>query len=113
MRYGKLATIFLATMVGGCGGAPTFDASSDKTANKSMEVMTAKLPDAEKKQFAADTMTLVSPAFMKSAMASAFSKTAKPDTSAAGVFKPLHGLTRAQIHEQAEQIRAARKPPSK
>jgi hypothetical protein len=77
-----------------------------------MKSMSAGMTEAERKQFAADCMSVVFQDALKSAVARlgdpAKSK-AEPDK--AMMFKPLNGLTATEIHAKAEEVRARMSGP--
>jgi hypothetical protein len=81
------------------------DASSKDSLNDSMQKMTANMTDVQKKQFAADSMTLTMSTMMKSAFQGAFSKGSPRAPNETEMFKTLHGLTADEIHAKADEIR--------
>jgi hypothetical protein len=105
MRRLKLTTLILIAMAAtGCGG-PKLDTTSTASAKESMEKMMAGMTDEQKKEFVADCMIAAGSDFMKSAFQNAFSKdrSLMPDDTT--LFKPLNGLTVAEIHAKAEETR--------
>ena len=69
--------------------------------------MTAGMSDAKKKEFLADCMELTLPDTMKSAFQLAFLSNGPPASNGPRMFKPLQGLTAAEIHRKAEMARRA------
>lgn len=83
----KLIASALVVLASGCsgGGAPTLDATSEQTVKASVERMTDALPESER------------PAFVRALARQAMSNALKPG----GPYKPLHGLTAAEITARA------------
>jgi hypothetical protein len=100
-----VSALCLLTLAG-CGAA-RFDATDDASAEASMKTMGAGMSDQQKEEFQADCMAVVMPTALNSALGAAFSTEGETPVAARGanVMKPLHGLTVAQIHAQAEEVR--------
>jgi hypothetical protein len=109
--------LIAALLLSGCG-APKFDATTEASAKASMEAMTAGLSSTEKEEFSRDVMSVV----MMDGLQAAFRSMAKgvqapnessPKFGSAEMFRPIQGLTRAQIHAKAEEKRKefGMKPP--
>lgn len=99
---------------GGVGGSPRFDASTEEAAHASIEAMKAGLGDDARKRLADDlaTFTPTRPdAALTGARKKARAKSAAVDKPNV-IFKPLDGLTAAEIHDKAEQTRMVRKSRS-
>jgi hypothetical protein len=92
------AVAFLTTS---CSNNTRLDASSDEALKKSMERMTAGMSDQQKKQFTEDCLTVVLLDGFKIALED---KGGAP-LSSAKMFKPLDGLTVAEIHDKAEEAK--------
>jgi hypothetical protein len=84
--------------VSGLGGTPDpnlkFDGATLETQRESSRKMVDGLPEAEQKAFISDMTTV----------ASGSGQVAAP--TAAEYFRPLHGLTKAEIEAKAREIRA-------
>lgn len=97
----------------GCG-APRVDATSEATLKTTLEKMTAGMSDDEKKAFGADCMTV---AFfsgpdggnfgkmLTQGMSAALKGDKSPKMDTPEIMKLLHGLTVAEIHAKAEEVR--------
>jgi hypothetical protein len=105
-----LSPILLSSLLlAGCGG-PRFDATSEATAKASMERMSSGMSTAEKEEFGKDVMTVVMGDAMQTALSSMANavqlpkgEIAKPASTL--MFTSINGLTRAEIHAKAEQVR--------
>lgn len=105
-------TLVAATMallmglgISGCGSPATLDTSSDAALDASMKRMTAGFSEEQRNQFGSDCMVIVMPDVMKAAFGAAFSREKPAPPSKTEVFRPLHGLTVAQIRAKAEGVR--------
>jgi hypothetical protein len=86
---------------------PRLDATSEGRLEASLEKMTTGMSDARKKEFFEDCMDLTLPDTMKSAFQRAFLRNGPPAASGPRLFKPLHGMSVAEIHRKAEEVRRA------
>ena len=95
----------------GCGSAKRLDATDDETLKTSMAAMKASMNEADSKQFQADVQTAASLGPSKEATIPGVTrqKQSKPIDK----FKPLDGMTAAEIHSKAEEIRVQAKKPAK
>jgi hypothetical protein len=86
---------------------PRLDATSEGRLEASLQKMTTGMSDARKKEFFEDCMDLTLPDTMKSAFQRAFLRNGAPAASGPRLFKPLHGMSAAEIHRKAEEVRRA------
>lgn len=99
---------------------PRLDASSEASLEASLQKMTAGMSAAQKKEFLADCMELTLPDTMKSAFQRAFLSNGPPATTGPRMYRPLQGMSAAEIHRKANVARLvsqgartnADKPPS-
>lgn len=97
----------------GCGSRPPkMDASTDESVKQSIDKMTEGMTDAQKEEFGKDCLTACFEDMMRLAAERAFSKEEKRKPTKAEVFKAIHGLTAAEIHAKAVELRA-KGPPEK
>jgi hypothetical protein len=98
--------LLLLASVAGCGRPGRLDASTDAAAVASIKQMSVGMTDEQKDAFYNDIVTAASPGAIQIFSVSAFNKDlqAFPPSSAA-IFKSLHGLTAAEIHQKAEEER--------
>lgn len=101
--------LLVALLLVGCGGTPRLDMTDDATAAASLQVMQKTLSENGKKALTLDMMTVAGPAIMGQAFQAALTKGASPKPSPSAMFKALHGMTAAEIHDRAEAARAAMK----
>jgi hypothetical protein len=104
-----IALALLASM----GETPRLDASTEATLEASLQQMTVGMSDAQKKEFMADCMELTLPDTMKSAFQLAFLSNGPPASNGPRMFKPLQGMTVAEIHRKAETARRASRDAQK
>ena len=82
---------------------PRLDASSTAVSlESSLQKVTAGMSDTQKKEFLADCMELTLPGTMKSAFERAFLSNGPPATTGPRMYRPLQGMTAAEIHRKAE-----------
>ena len=84
----------------GCGGAPRLDATSKESYEASRKAIESGMTDAQKREFARDTMAAIGPDAVKAAVQRNFSKD-KSASSPTDMFKPLNGMTADEIHAKA------------
>ncbi len=92
----------------GCSGTVRMDTSSDEALSKSSEKMVAGMTNEQKMQFMKDCTDIVFPEMMKE-FQKGFSFTdtkQKAPATMSQMHKPLEGLTAAEIHSKAEEVRA-------
>ena len=98
--------LVLTLLFAGCGGtagsAPRLDTTSEATLKSSMEKLTAGMTEDQKRQLTADTLSITMPTMMKE-----LAKGTARKVEGVEFFAPLNGLTAAEIHQRAEQARAA------
>jgi hypothetical protein len=100
----------LVAAVSGCGGAPRIDTTSAKTLKESKDAVKADMGQVEKRQFEIDCTTVMSGAAPTMiAPAGKGAAAAPPPVSPEVANKRLHGKTAAEIHQEAEDIRAGKK----
>jgi hypothetical protein len=87
------------------GATPRLDASSEKSLETSVQRMTAGLSDDQKTAFAQDCIALTLPGMMTTAFLNAFSQGKLPTGDRTDAFKPLQGMSVAEIHAKAEGVR--------
>lgn len=92
--------VVLLLAVPGCSRPPRMDASTDESAKASVEKMTAGMTEEQKKEFLADAAVL-----MAKDAADRFGTESKRRTTRTELYQPLHGLTVAEIHAKAEELR--------
>src|SRR5262245_48744180 len=107
MRQLKTIGMFgLLLLAAGCSNASRLDATNEETLKRSMEAMQTGMSEQQKKEFVGDCMTVVLPDAMKNAFQGAFNMDKKADPmNGAQLFKSLHGLTAAEIHKKAADVR--------
>jgi hypothetical protein len=86
---------------------PRLDVASEGRLEASLQKMTTGMSDARKKEFFEDCMDLTLPDTMKSAFQHAFLQNGPAAASGPRLFKPLHGMSAAEIHRKAEEVRRA------
>ena len=105
------AALLLSLATIGCDGSPRFDMSSEESAKASIEKLSAGMSPTERQSFAKDMATVVSRDGVKKAV----QETDKNGTSApadkTAIYKPLHGLSVADLHDKAEAIRREQAKP--
>jgi hypothetical protein len=89
-----LMSVVVLAFSGCWGGVARFDASNDKAVKSSMARMTAGMNEQQKKQLSLDMMACAGPELMKTGSV---------------MFKSLHGMSVAEIHDKAEAARAEMK----
>jgi hypothetical protein len=86
---------------------PRLDATSEGRLEASLQKMTTGMSDARKQEFFEDCMDLTLPDTMMSAFQRAFLRNGPPAASGPRLFKPLQGMSAAEIHRKAEEVRRA------
>jgi hypothetical protein len=101
----RLASFALAAsmMVPGCG-QPRFDASSAESAKASMERLTAGMDAGQKAELGKDMAVVMMAGGLNAAFDFAFGTGGGAPPDQVAVFRSLHGLTAAEIHDKAESI---------
>jgi hypothetical protein len=84
---------------------PRLDATNAATLDASLQKITASMSDDQKKAFLADCTELTLSGTMKTAYQNAFLYEGPPESSGRKMYKPLHGMTAAEIHRKAENAR--------
>lgn len=104
----RLGGILILLVCGcGVGGPPRFDGSSQAAANKSVDRLSAGMTQAQKEEFGRDVLALTALPAMRAAFKGGISKAAAaPAPDPVVYFKPIDGLTAAEIHEKAKATRA-------
>jgi hypothetical protein len=112
MKLTGSLTVMAAVAISGCGASDRIDATSQESLGQSIKRIKAGMPKADQDALAKDLATVTFAANAKTMVANALSKTSNKSFISSEMFKPLHGLTAAQVHEKAELIRreAAAKP---
>jgi long-subunit fatty acid transport protein len=105
-----MAALVLGTLTG-CGSAKRIDATSQETLKTSMAAMKASMNEADSKQFQADVTTVQTLGTVKEDVAPGL--TSKKQKTALDTFKPIDGMSAADIHARAEELRAQAKKPAK
>jgi hypothetical protein len=105
-----MAALFLGALAG-CGSAKRVDATSQETLNTSMAAMKASMNEADSKQFQADVTTVTTLGTVKEEAAPGL--TSKKQKKPIDKFKPIDGMSAAEIHSKAEELRAQAKKPAK
>jgi hypothetical protein len=106
-----IATCLLLATLCGCGGPPTVDATTDETAQASIERIGSTLDDAGKRRFMGAVMALsMGPALQRAASAARGESPAAP-MSASETIKALHGLSADEIIAKAEALRGSPASP--
>jgi hypothetical protein len=96
----KCVVVLPILAMGGCGGDPRLDTTNKQTYEASRKAIEAGMTDAQKREFARDTMAALGPAAVQAAMKKNFSNTAGP-ANPADMYKPLNGMTAEEIHAKA------------
>ncbi len=96
--------LFVALAVVGCGTA-RFDATSEDSAKASIERLSAGMTKEQKEELAKDVMAVVFVDGMKQVFKNGLTPGKKPEFSKTEMFRSIHGLTAAEIHAKAEQVR--------
>ena len=93
----KIAIVVaLVVCIGGCGGEPRLDTSTEERAYASLEKMTDKMPDSEKEVFVKQCMLIeIKLAKMKGEP--------KPPAKATSL-KSLHGMTVEEIRAKFKEL---------
>jgi hypothetical protein len=104
----KCAALLSLFTIAGCGGAPKLDASSMAAYQASVKAMTADMTENQKRKFAADTMAALGPEAADENMKRTFSKE-KSAVDPVDMYKPLDGMTVAQIEAKAAANKDRRK----
>ena len=102
-----LIVAVVVAVLASVGETPRLDASSEARLRASLERMTAGMSDAQKKEFYADCIELTLPDTMKSAFQLTFLHDRPLWSNGPRMFKPLKGMTAAEIHRKAEGARRA------
>ncbi len=95
-----IAIVFI--VLASVGETPRLDASSEASLETSLQRMTEGMSDAQRKEFLADCMDLTLPDTLRSAFQHAFLSNGPPASNGSRMFKPLQGMTAADIHRKAE-----------
>ena len=98
------STLTLILLVG-CGGTPRIDASSDAALASSIKSINSSLSEDGKKEFAGDCTTILMTTALKSAFGGAFGKEKGQAPEKTDLFKSLDGMTAAEVHARASDIR--------
>ncbi len=93
----------------GCDKSGRVDSSTDDALKTSLEKMTSGMSEDQKKQFDVDCEAV---RFPDEAALNDFFKQKEPPTKSS-MFKPLHGMTLAEIRSKAEEIRVRKQPKDK
>jgi hypothetical protein len=105
------AAVLLSLATVGCDGSPRFDISNEESAKASIEKLSAGMSPTQRQTFAKDMATVLSQDGVKKAVQETEkNRTAAPADKTA-IYKPLHGLTAAELHDKAEAIRQAQAKP--
>jgi hypothetical protein len=96
----------LAAAVSGCGGAPRIDATSAKTLKESKDAVKADMGQVDKRQFEIDCTTIIAGGASGMMPQAAKGAAVPPPISPEEANKKLHGKTAAEIHKEAEELRA-------
>lgn len=102
-----LVVAVLVAVLATVGETPRLDATSEGSLEASLQRMTTGMSDARKREFFEDCMDLTLPDTMKSAFQRAFLRNGPPAASGPRLFKPLHGMSAAEIHRKAKEVRRA------
>jgi hypothetical protein len=86
---------------------PRLDATSEGRLKLSMQELTSGMSDDQKKAFLSDCMFLALPDTMKATFQIAFLKDLPPAVNGARLFRPLQGMSAAEIRRKAEEGRGA------
>ncbi len=100
-----------ALAISGCGGPARLDTSSEEGLKASKKAMTSGMTDKQKEAFAQDLWAAVMvdeiEKVFKGQKSSMFHVDEPSEASELDMFKPLHGMTAAQIHTRADEARRA------
>lgn len=96
--------LFVALAVVGCGTA-RFDATSEESAKASIDRLSAGMTKEQKEELAKDVMAVVFVDGMQQVVKNAFTPGQKRELSKTDMFRSIHGMTAAEIHTKAEQVR--------
>jgi len=88
-------------------GPPRLDASTEESLKRSMQEMTSRMTDDQKREFSADCMAVALPDMMKSAFQRAFLRNKPVAANQINMFKSLQGMNATEIHVKAEAARRA------
>jgi hypothetical protein len=97
--------LFVALVDVGCGTAAQFDATSEESAKTSIERLGVGLTEEQKKELSSDIDTIALMDGVKQAFQEGFVPGPKSKLSKTEIFRPLHGLTVAEIHARARVLR--------
>ena len=101
-----MAALVLGTLTG-CGSAKRIDATNQETLKTSMAAMKALMNEADSKQFQADVTTVTTLGTVKQDAAPGL--TSKKQRTPLDTFKTIDGMSVAEIHSRAEELRAQAK----
>jgi hypothetical protein len=110
-KFRIITTALVLGILTGCGSAKRLDVTDDQTLKTSMAAMKASMNEADSKQFDADVQTVSTTAPPKEAATPGL--TSQKQRKPIDKFKPLDGMSAAEIHSKAEEIRAQAKTPAK
>jgi hypothetical protein len=106
MRRLAIVLVFTLLAVPGCGGSPRLDTSSDEALVKSQQALTAGMSPADRMNFQVDCLSAIGDEHI--------TKTGEREqkgekVSDKDLYRPLEGMTAAEIKTKAEAMRAAGK----
>lgn len=107
LRLLLLTHLLLAGCGGASVGAPKIDATNDETLRSSLDRITSGMSDTERRQFEAACTALRLPQDTRRSFQAGLSKSA--GLSQADSYKPLHGLTAAEVIKKAGDL-SSQKP---
>ena len=108
----KCVVLLPILAIAGCGGGLRLDTTNKQTYEASRKAIEAGMTDAQKREFARDTMAALGPEAVKAAMKKNFSNTAV-GANPAEMYKPLNGMNAEEIHAKAEEATKKREASKK
>ena len=100
-----LATAFA---ISGCGGPARLDTASEESLKASKKAMTFGMTNEQQEEFADDLRAAVLlDELGKMGVGQKSTMFQMDEPNELEMFKPLHGMTAAQIHTKAEEVRRA------